>query len=227
MNAQRRLRVVLVAASCVAAACHGAPTQGEEPVAGAGLLHASPAPSADVVRYHRPVWRVGDRFTLVRGEQLRGAFEVVAADADGYAIDMGDGRVLRRDLDLGNVGQWLSHGEDAELQRRMAPVDVRYHWPLWVGKTWSCEFVDQVVGAKALCMRADYHVEALDHVAVPAGAFDALRIVRRLRLAEPGAEGHYLTRTQVAWFAPALGIEVRQLLGDTFVELVEFERGGS
>ena len=107
----------------------------------------------------------------------------------------------------------------------MSPADVRYHWPLWVGKTWSCRFVDRVRGGQALTMQADYHVEGLDRVEVPAGTFEALRVVRRLRLAEPGAENRFLTRTQVAWYAPELGIEVRQLLGDTLVELVEFTGG--
>ncbi|MFK7740839.1 MAG: hypothetical protein AB8H80_11005 [Planctomycetota bacterium] len=226
----RNLSVSLLvgAMALVIPSCSAAPEPLPDGV-GDGLLHADEQPPEGAQLYQRPVWRMGDTFTLVRGEQLRGTFTVVEADKQGYAIDMGQGRVLRRDRDLGNVGEWQGAGEDATAVRLMSPVDVRYHWPLWVGKTWSCRFVDRVRGGRALLMQADYRVEGQDRLAVPAGDYETLRVVRSLRLAEPEAEGKFLTRTQVAWFAPELGLEVRQLLGDTLVELVAFERadGGS
>ncbi|MFN3242593.1 MAG: hypothetical protein ACE37K_13905 [Planctomycetota bacterium] len=183
---------------------------------GRGVLQVDPRPDG-VQTWDRPQWSVGDRFSLVRGEQLRGTFEVVAIEDGAYVIDMGDDRQLRRDLDLGNLGEWVAD----EPQRLMTPADVRYHWPLWVGKRWQCEFVDRVRDGKALPMLASYHVEGMDRIEVPAGTFEALRIARTLRLGVPEAQGKFLTRTQMIWFAPDPGIEVRQLLGDTMVELVD------
>ena len=69
-------------------------------------------------------------------------------------------------------------------------------------------------------MSASYEVEALDCVTVAAGIYDTLRIRRTLRLVGTGDQ--YLTRTQMIWFAPDPGIEVRQLLGDTMIELAEY-----
>ncbi|MCK5944707.1 MAG: hypothetical protein KAI24_22150 [Planctomycetes bacterium] len=199
------------------AACQSAP---ELPVGeGRGVLQVDERPDGAEV-WAAPQWSVGDTFSLVRGEQLRGTFEVVAVDDGAYVIDMGEGRQLRRDLALGNLGEW----RDGQPQRVMSPVDVRYHWPLWVGKRWQCEFVDRVLGGQALPMLASYHVEAMDRIEVPAGTFDALRIRRTLRLALPEAKGRFLTRTQMIWYAPEPGLEVRQLLGDTLVELVEHSK---
>lgn len=214
----RASALLLLALLSVVAACAGSP-EALPDGAGRGLLRADDPPGQGPT-WSRPVWAVGSRFSLVRGEQLRGTFEVVAAGDDGYVIDAGGGREIRRDLDLGNLGEWAGGAPS----RVLSPADVRYHWPLWVGKRWECEFVDRVRGGEALPMSASYEVEALDRVVVPAGTFDALRIRRTLRLGLPDSAGTFLTRTQMTWYAPEPGLEVRQLLGDTMVELVAFER---
>jgi len=210
--------LLLLCGSLAFAGCQG--VGGAMPEgSGRGVLQVDAQPEG-VQTWARPEWAVGHRFSLVRGEQLRGTFEVKAIEDGVYVIDMGEGRELRRDADLGNVGEWT----DGEPKRLMSPADARYHWPLWVGKRWQCEFVDRVRDGKALPMLASYHVEGLDRIEVPAGTFEALRIARTLRLGLPEAQGKFLTRTQMIWYAPDPGIEVRQLLGDTLVELVEFSK---
>tara|TARA_R110002072_G_scaffold67163_4_gene165133 strand:+ start:3830 stop:4507 length:678 start_codon:yes stop_codon:yes gene_type:complete len=202
------------------ASCQGVADDalGDGPV-GEGLVAVSePAPAGAKV-WSRPTWHVGDTFTMVRGEHMRGTFAVQAIKDGTYVVDMGNGRLVHRDQDLGNLGEWRA--ETGEAQRVMSPVDVRYHWPLWVGKSWQCEFVDRVRDGQPVTMSASYEVEGLDRVEVIAGAFDALRIRRTLRLVGAGAK--FLTRTQMIWFAPDPGIEVRQLLGDTMVELASYE----
>ena len=186
---------------------------------GRGLLDVSDAP-VGVRTWLCPKWQVGDRFTMVRGEHMRGTFVVRSIEDGTYVVDMGNDRLVHRDQNLGNLGEW--HASTGEPQRVMSPVDIRYHWPLWVGKRWSCEFVDQVRDGEAVRMLASYEVEALDHVEVLAGSYDALRIRRSLRLVAGGER--FLTRTQMIWFAPDPGIEVRQLLGDTLIELAALER---
>ena len=205
-----RVAVVVVAALLVG--CRST-TSSLPSGTGRGVLTVASMPPAGTPTWERPEWRVGDRFELVRGEHMPGAFTVVAAGPDGYRLDAGGGMFLRRDLDLGNLGECTADGEPVHL---LTPADVRYHWPLWVGKTWRCEFVDRARGS-VLTMQADYEVEALDRITVPAGTFEALRIVRRVRLV--GADGEHLTRVQIAWYAPAIGSEVRQLVGDSMVEL--------
>ena len=186
---------------------------------GRGLLRADARPSGVRV-WQRPSWNVGTRIELIRGDEVRGALDVVAVEDGVYVLDDGAGRQLRRDADLGNLGEWF----EGRPTRVLSPVDVRYHWPLWIGKRWECDFVDRARGGQALPMVASYHVEGMDRVEVPAGIYDALRVRRTLRLVLPEDDGVFLSRTQMIWFAPDPGVEVRQLLGETMVELDGFRR---
>jgi hypothetical protein len=205
-------RVLAVAAALAIAACSSAPTTFADGV-GAGVTRADRDPPPNATPWTRPTWRVGDRFEMVRGGGQRGVFTVVEATPEHYALDLGNGYRARRDLDLGHLGEW--HDAGAPM-RVLTPADTRYHWPLWVGKTWSCEFVDRMRGGAAMRMIADYTVEDLDSITVAAGTFPALRIARTLRVPQ-AADG--LVRWQVTWYSPELGIELRQQHGDTLVEL--------
>ncbi|MEO6596787.1 MAG: hypothetical protein ABIP94_18730 [Planctomycetota bacterium] len=202
-------------------ACQAAPESAFPDGMGRGVTSADAEPPAGAVTYTQPEWRVGDRFVLVRGEFLKAEFVVIAKGADHYTIRGPGDLQLRRDLDLGNLGEWEPEG--SEPVHLLSPKDVRFHWPLWVGKRWACEFVDRTRGGIAMPMSASYLVEGLDTVTVPAGTFEALRIVRTLRLQVQ--DERFLTRTQIVWYAPSIGAEVRQVIGDTSVELVATQRG--
>jgi len=211
---------------CLAfAACSGTPSampsdaNGE--AIGRGIISVSQTAPDGARCWPRPQWHVGDQFTLVRGERMTATFTVRSIDDGVYVIDMGNGSLLRRDQDLGNLGHWLD--ATGAAMRAMVPVDSRYHWPLWVGKQWACEFVDRTRAGRSMVMVASYEVEDMDRIKVPAGSYDALRIRRTLRLAD-GGDG-VLTRAQLIWYAPEAGLEVRQLLDDTLVELVDYTRG--
>lgn len=219
MSSRGLVTVSLVAVICAAlTGCQGVSADPAPPASGRGLTYASTSAPAGVQSWSRPTWQVGDQFVMLRGEHMRGLFSVLAIQDHAYVVDVGNGRQVHRDLDLGNFGEWSA--ETGQPLRLMSPVDVRYHWPLWVGKQWQCEFVDRAGSDQAVMMSASYEVEALDCVTVVAGVYDALRIRRTLRLVGTGDQ--YLTRTQMIWFAPDPGIEVRQLLGDTMIELVEY-----
>ena len=185
---------------------------------GKGVVSEDQQPPPGAATWQRPTWRQGDRFTYVRGGLVRAALAVTAATPQHYALALGNGIEPRRDLDLGNLGEW---GPDGQPLRVLAPVDARYRWPLWVGKRWSCEFVDRARGGEPIPLRADYVVEDLDTVTVPAGTFQALRITRSARRLD---SDQFLPRWQVSWYAPELGTEVRFQNGDTLVELAEHAR---
>ncbi len=208
--------VVVVVVALSLFACSAPPPPQSSAATGRGVIAFDAEVPTGAKTWPRPEWNVGDAFTMVRGEHVRGTFRVLEVTPEHYAIDTGAGPVLRRTRDLGNLGQWSAANAPEHL---LAPVDARYHWPLWVGKRWSCEFVDRGPGAPPVPLRADYVVEDLDTITVPAGTFEALRIVRTLRLV--GAEARYLPQTKMTWYAPAVGIEIRQLDGDSLVELVE------
>ncbi len=212
----------IFAVTFVLAGCAGAPASpAPAPVvpAGGGLVSFDATPPSGAVTYARPQWQVGDEFELERGGTVRLRTAVAAIDERGYVLSTGGQVVLRRDLDLANLGEWVA-AEDRPLHV-LEPADRRYHWPLWLGKRWTCEFTEVFADGRTVPMRASCVVEDLDEVTVVAGTFAALRIVRRLqRLDQEGAS----TFTQVTWYAPEVGHEVRQVFADQSVELVSFRR---
>jgi hypothetical protein len=187
------------AALLLLAACTSTPEL--PPGGGAGLVAFDTAPPTDTQVWQPPGWRVGDRFALLRGGRARLQFTVAAAGAGGYELVDAQGGRLRRGPDLSNLGEWPAEGEQAVHE--LTPADVRYHWPLWIGKRWRCQYSDRTAGGPSLPIESAYEVEDLDTVITPGGTFRALRILRR--------------------YAPDIGHEVRQVFGDTSVEMVEWQ----
>jgi hypothetical protein len=202
----------------VLSACASTPPMPEG--TGPGLIAFDAAVPASSQLWQQPEWRVGDTFSLRRGGKTRIDFRVAAVDDQGYLLVDGKGNRLRRGLDLSNVGEWAPEGDDP--LHVLSPPDVRFHWPLWLGKKWRCRYADRTAGGAALPIETAYEVEDLDTVTTPAGTFSALRILRTSRLLID--DQSFLERVMVVWYAPDIGLEVRQILGDTSVELVEWAR---
>jgi len=201
-------RLLCLFACVLPTACSSAPAlpAGQ----GRGLIAFDPAPPAGAQVWQRPAVRAGETFTLLRGGQVKNRFVVTEATAAGHTLQDESGHRLRRDADFGNLGAWPAAGDEPD--HALAPVDVRYHWPLWVGKKWRCEFADCKRGRPAMLIEVGYSVEGLDSVVVPAGTFQEKLVV----------EGEkYLDRISFVWFAPDAGIEVRQVIDGTAFELVE------
>ena len=188
---------------------------------GRGVLAADANPPAGAPTWPLPEWRVGDRTVLQLGDLSRLTLVVAGRLPDAYVLDNGSGPgglTMRRGLDLSNLGDYAGNGEPFHL---LSPADTRYHWPLWVGKRWQCEFVDRTVGGPAMPVEVAYFVEAVETISVPAGTFETLRIVRHER--RRTSQGPSRLRTQLTWYAPSVGSEVRQLVDGELFELVAVE----
>ena len=204
----------------VLAACGTAPKPELPQGYGEGVIAYDPLPpeGGRPPLFQPPVWRVGDVFVLLRGNRVRLPLRVMRADEAGYELaDPAGGRFVR-DRELAVLGEGPPEGE---LVHVLAPRDVRYHWPLWVGKKWTQRFVDRTAGGESLPLEVRSEVEAMERVTVAAGSFDCLRIRRTSRLL---LEGEYYDRTTYLWYAPDPGFEVRQLMGETEFELAEWQR---
>ncbi len=212
-------RVAILLLSTLWSACAAPPTL--PPGDGPGLVAFDAEVPVGADRFERPDWQVGDSFTLLRGGKQRTTLTVTDKGPDGYRLADAAGNTQLRGLDLSMLGEIVSGSK--EPTHALTPADVRFHWPLWVGKSWTCRYADRTAGGPSLPIETVYVVEDLDRVATPAGSHDALRIVRRSRRCDADA---FVDRCNVIWYAPTIGHELRQVLGDTVVELVAFERKG-
>ncbi|HLU38558.1 MAG TPA: hypothetical protein VK081_04185 [Planctomycetota bacterium] len=188
---------------------------------GRGLLSHDRTPPEGVPGVQAPRWQPGDRFVFQRGNVQRLVFHVEPRDDRLLLVDEGSGERQVLATDLTDLGHEVLEDGEARTAVALAPGDVRYHWPLWVGKRWSCHFLRKVPGHPPLPLLVSYVVEAAEPVTTPAGRFETLRILRRATVA---AEGTYLERASLVWYAPEAGIEVRRLEDGILTELVELHR---
>lgn len=170
--------------------------------------------------WQRPLLRDGDTFTLRLGGHIEQPYVVAEVTERGHTLRAADGHRLMRDRDLGILGEWPATGD--EPLHLKTPADPRFHWPLWVGKKWRCEYADRKRDGQAMLFEVAYEVEGLDTIVVPAGTFQALRIARRKSPVVPGEQ--YLFMTSFAWFAPDVGLDVREVVDGNTFELLEFTR---
>lgn len=191
---------------------------------GRGLVSYDRQPPDGVEAVAPPRWQAGDRMVYLRGNALRVNLHVEVGDDGGYVlVDDASGERQMLSAELADLGQADPgrNGSDPVATIALVPGDQRYHWPLWVGKRWSCHFLRKAPGQPPLPLLVTYVVEAQDDITVAAGTFRALRILRRAAVA---AEGRYLERAVISWYAPAAGVEVRRIDDGILTELAELHR---
>ncbi len=129
----------------------------------------------------RPAWRVGDRWlhawTLgatkgVKTSEVLGVREVGGLQ---YTVL----RVGTADLYYTSDLHWAANIVESRVVARATPPLPWFNWPLEVGKQWQYQGVYQDEERKDQ-MRDSYRVVGVERVDVPAGAFQALKIVREV-----------------------------------------------
>jgi hypothetical protein len=215
-----RARGALAASALAAgflAACSAVPELPAE--RGRGVIAFDRSAPAGAEQFERPTWHRGDRFAFRHGGATRLEYVVAQQDDDGYVVTSSSGQQLRFTADLGEAGE-QRQGDPASQPVR-DPADQVLHWPLWVGKRWSCQFAWKTPGQPAVPLRADYHCDAAEIISVPAGALRCLRIWRQVAI---DAEGDYGRRTSLLWYSPEAGLIVRRLDNGMLLELEELHR---
>lgn len=142
-----------------------------------------PAPSVPVDRLvsvsSPPEWRPGDRWTyLVTSGNDRGTktVEVVEvreiSSVPYYVVHLGDlDHYYTRSLN------WAAAIRTSKVEARMIPPHPWFVWPLEVGKRWTYQGVWEEQGSKR-DLSNRFAVVAVETVEVPAGRFEALKVVR-------------------------------------------------
>ena len=97
-------------------------------------------------------------------------------------------------------GNWAALVKDGKPLVTWDPP-LGFHWPMWIGETWSTPYKITNAAGKTIDSRAWYTVEAQETVHVPAGSFRTYRIL-------------YSTPTLYGplWWSPELGITVKSRL---------------
>lgn len=114
----------------------------------------------------------------------------------------------------------------AALQTSYSPYYPAYVFPLEVGRKWQQKFVLQQPTGKRVNASLYGRVVAWEHVSVPAGEFDALRVNRQIYLDD---EEFWRTGTvidETDWYVAAIGRYVRHEDKSAYLEK-SVRRGGA
>lgn len=208
--------LILVALS----SCSGAPRMPEG--SGEGMLSWDREAPTGARTFDKPIWTRGDRFRYLRGGQEHLDYRVTrAAPGQGYELEEHrTGLLLRLDADFAEVER--SARTEEGLRRIYAPLNPELHFPLWVGKKWSADYVDKTSEGTARHIRAEFRCDALETIQTSVGPLECLRIWEERRLLVP--ERTFLARSALHWYAPEVGWIARSLEGGTLLELEEYER---
>jgi hypothetical protein len=129
----------------------------------------------------RPAWRVGDRWLHawtsgatkgVKTSEVLGVREVGGVQYN--VLHVGTAH-LYYTSDL----HWAASIVESRVVARAIPPQPWFNWPLEVGKRWQYQGVYQDPDRKNQ-MRDSYRVVGVERVDVPAGAFQAMKIVREV-----------------------------------------------
>ncbi len=153
-----------------------------------------------------PTWRPGDQW-VYRSEGPQGKslsmWSVVRLETvDGtecYVVKSGEtGEVYFRRADLA----WTMDKVSGTIESRATPPDLRYVWPLEVGKRWDVTYtLNRPLDRTTAKRQRECEVLAREAVSVPAGTFETVKIGCRDK--RSGAA------TYEAWYAPAVKQVVR------------------
>jgi hypothetical protein len=127
-----------------------------------------------------PAWRPGDRWIYGWSSGAESGVKTVEAmeireinQVSFYLVRVGDVDVFyTRDL------QWAGTMEDGRVAARMAPPQPLFAWPLEAGRTWAHQGTYEDRTGKT-AFNDLFSVVATELVEVPAGRFNAFKIVRQ------------------------------------------------
>lgn len=110
-------------------------------------------------------------------------------------------------------GNWLRHAlinHDQPVEYEFAQPYPAYVFPLDIGKSWSLrvQATNPVTGSRA-SVRVDGDVLGAERITVPAGAFDTIKLRRRIYAGDWDGRRAETNITEIEWYAPALGRVVR------------------
>ena len=165
---------------------------------------------------------VGDTYVYrvinVYNNEARGqvTYRVDKVDADSVTISVSPDTV-----ELGaphtdiftRDDNWLRHpliNHDVPVEYTFSPAYPAYSAPLDTGKSWSVRVnATNPDSGRRNSVRVDADVLGSEHITTPAGAFDTIKVQRRVYAGDWDSFIYETNIVETDWYAPALGRAVR------------------
>jgi hypothetical protein len=156
--------------------------------------------------------RIQYRIDSVEADRIR-----VSVSTDVPALGLPRIAIFTKD------GNWLRHtliNHDQPVEYEYSPPYPAYVFPLETGKSWSQRVTaTNPVTGKRNSVRVDGDVLGSERISTPAGAFDTIKVRRRVYAGD--WEDGFKRETQIVetdWYAPALGRAVKSESNSGYVD---------
>jgi hypothetical protein len=135
--------------------------------------------------------------------------DLAALGAPRTEIYTADGRGLKHAI--------INHDQPVEYQ--FAQPYPAYEFPLESGKSWSTRVqATNLANGRRASVRVDGDVLGTEQVTVPAGAFDTIKIRRRIYAGDFDGPRSETNIVETEWYAPALGRAVKLNRNSSFMD---------
>jgi hypothetical protein len=185
--------------------------------AGGGAQQAAPAASKPGRQVERPDVKVGDLWKY----RITDTFTRLAREVSIEVTSVTQDRIHTRSSLSANTAttdtwdrEWNQLAEGAVVYTPFYPW---FRFPLQEGGQWS-GIVQFVTGSGVMRHQVSARVAGWERITVPAGTFDAARIVMRGILSETQTKNYYAANgpvSNVIWYAPAIRRFVRMDISHT------------
>jgi hypothetical protein len=123
---------------------------------------------------------------------------------------------------FGRDDNWLRHpliNHDVPVEYNFSPAFPAYVAPLDPGKSWSMRVgaTDPISGRRN-SVRVDGDVVGTERISTPAGAFDTIKVKRRVYAGDWGLFTAETNIVETDWYAPALGRPVRTERNSSYMD---------
>jgi hypothetical protein len=119
-------------------------------------------------------------------------------------------------------GNWLRHpvvNHDRQVEYDFAPPYPAYPFPLDFGRTWSMRVnASDPATRRVVSVRVDGRVVGAERIMTPAGAFDTIKITRRVYAGDFDSFLRETNIEEVEWYSPGLGRSVRMERNSNWID---------
>jgi hypothetical protein len=127
-------------------------------------------------------------------------------------------------------GNWLRHpvsNHDRDIEYDFQTPYPAYPFPLDFGKTWSVRVnATNPATRRVASVRVDGRVIGGERITTPAGAFDTIKISRRVYAGDWDGFLRETNIEEVEWYAPAIGRSVRMERNSGWIDTSRSPGGG-
>ena len=187
-------------------------------VTAAAIVAASIAPAiasaASAVAGDTVVFRVANGYNNESRGQIQYHIDEINADRVTVSASTDVPALgLQKTAIYTKEGNWLRHtltNHDQTVEYEFSPPYPAYVFPLETGKSWSLRVTatNPVTGQRN-SVRVDGEVLGSERISTPAGAFDTIKVRRRVYAGDWESFRRETNIVETKWYAPALGHTVK------------------